>query len=640
MWKRILLLATLSSALLGSAIVCSAVPAPARDRPENWVQVRSPHFMIVSNSNEKQARRVADQFERMRSVFHQLFPKLRIDPSTPIIVLAINDEKDFRALEPAAYLAKGQLKLAGLFLTALDKNYVLMQLDAAGDHPYATIYHEYTHLLLSNADWMPLWMNEGLAEYYQNTDIREKDVSLGEPSTENVMLLRQYPMLPLATLFTVDHTSPYYHEENKGSIFYAESWALTHYLRVKDSQENTHRLTEYSTLLAQNVDAVTAATRAFGDLKKLQSALEDYVRQNAFHYMKVAAATDVDESAFQAQALTALQADAIRADFLAYNERTADAQALLDRILQEDPDNVSAHETSGYLAFRQGHLDEARNWFAKSVKLDSQNFLAHYYFAAMSMNGTLAPADEAQVENSLRASIKLNPSFGPSYDALCRFLGMRRRNLEEARMMGLNAVELEPTNINYRLNVANVLLLMERGKDAEAVIRNAMHLAKNPQETAMAENFLQHAEEYVEAQDERRKFNDEIKAETAQVTATGNVPEADGASASPSSSLSSSASPRPAAEEPVPNGPYHFMVGVLKDVRCNSSAMDLNLVSNGKTLGLHTGNYFKLSFSVLNVRLKGDLNPCVDLEGKTAKVQYAESASKHAAVLVAIELHK
>jgi len=82
------------------------------------------------------------------------------------------------------------------------------------------------------------------------------------------------------------------------------------------------------------------------------------------------------------------------------------------------------------------------------------------------------------------------------------------------------------------------------------------------------------------------------------------------------------------------------MVGVLKDVRCNSPAMDLNLVSNGKTLGLHTGNYFKLSFSVLNVRLTGDLNPCADLEGKPAKVEYAESASKHAAVVVAIELHK
>src|SRR3984957_4343910 len=267
-----------------------------------------------------------------------------------------------------------------------------MQLDAQGDHPYATIYHEYTHLLVGKADWMPLWMNEGLAEYYQNTDIREKDISLGEPSTENVILLRQNRMLPLATLFTVDHTSPYYHEENKGSIFYAESWALTHYIRVKDSQENTHRLADYATLLMQNVDAVTAATRAFGDLKQLQNALEEYVRQNAFHYMKMAPTTDVAESAFQTQTLSELQADAIRADFLAYNERTADAHALLDRILQEDPKNVSAHETTAYPAFLQGNLDEARNWFAKAVKLDSQSFLAHYCFAAISMDGALAPA--------------------------------------------------------------------------------------------------------------------------------------------------------------------------------------------------------------------------------------------------------
>jgi hypothetical protein len=239
MWKRLLLLATLCSNVLGSAVL-----APARDKPENWVQVSSPHFLIVSNSNEKQARHVADQFERMRSVFHKLFPKLQIDPATPIIVLAIKDEKDFRALEPAAYLAKGQLKLGGLFLRTPDKNYVLMRLDAEGDHPYAVVYHEYTHLLMSKAD-LPLWMNEGLAEFYQNTDIREKEVNLGQPSPENLALLRQNRLLPLATLFTVDNASPYYHEENKGSIFYGESWALMHYLELKDFHDKTHYLTDY-----------------------------------------------------------------------------------------------------------------------------------------------------------------------------------------------------------------------------------------------------------------------------------------------------------------------------------------------------------------------------------------------------------
>jgi Flp pilus assembly protein TadD len=618
MWKRILLLATLGSAVL----------APARDKPETWVQVHSPHFLVVSNSNEKQARRVADQFERMRSVFHKLFPKLKIDPATPIIVLAVKDDKDFRALEPAAYLAKGQLKLAGLFLTTLDKNYVLMRLDAEGDHPYSVVYHEYTHLLLNKADWMPVWMNEGLAEFYQNTDIREKEVNLGQPSPENLALLRQNRLLPLATLFAVDHTSPYYHEENKGSIFYAESWALMHYLELKDFHEKTHYLTDYIDLLAKNVDAVTAASQAFGDLKQLQNALENYVRGGNYQYFRLATTTEVDDSAFQTSAISPADADAVRADFLAYNKRSADAQALLDRVLQQDPNNVSAHETMGYLAFRQHHMDEARNWYAQAVKLDSQSFLAHYYFAAISMNGTVAPADEAQIESSLRASIKLNPSFGPSYNALATFLGMRHRNLEEAHMMGVTAVELEPTNLSYRLNVANILLLMKRGKDAETVIRNAMHFAKTPEETAMAENFLLRTEEYAQAQETSRQFNEQLKAGTAQVKATGNVPEADGASASPP------------PEEPVPNGPHHFMVGLLIDVRCNAPAMDLNLLSKGKTLGLHTGNYFKLPFSVLNVTLKGDLNPCVDLEGKPAKVEYVESASNRSAVVVAIELHR
>jgi hypothetical protein len=205
------------------AIVISPLLAPARDKPESWVEVRSAHFSVVSNSNEKQARRVADQFERMRSVFHKLFPKIPIDTLGSITVLAIKDEKDFRSLEPAVYLAKGQLKLGGLFLRGADKNYVLLRLDAEGEHPHAVVYHEYTHLLLSRAEWMPLWLNEGLAEFYQNTDIREKEVALGQPSPENLLLLRQNRLLPLATLFTIDHTSPYYHEENKGSIFYAES---------------------------------------------------------------------------------------------------------------------------------------------------------------------------------------------------------------------------------------------------------------------------------------------------------------------------------------------------------------------------------------------------------------------------------
>ena len=221
-------------------VILVSIAASAREKQDTWLQVTSPHFTVYSNASEKDARQTADQLERMRLVFHTAFPKLT-ENGVPIVVLALKDGQSFRALEPEEYLAKGQLELAGLFLRAPDKNYVLLRLDARGAHPYAAVYHEYTHLLLSPAESLPLWLNEGLAEFYQNTDIHEKDVWLGEPSRESLYVLRQNQWLPLPVLFAVDHNSPYYHEENKGSIFYAESWALTHYLLVTDFQKKTQR---------------------------------------------------------------------------------------------------------------------------------------------------------------------------------------------------------------------------------------------------------------------------------------------------------------------------------------------------------------------------------------------------------------
>jgi Tfp pilus assembly protein PilF len=613
-------------------LATTSLTASGRDKNENWVQVRTPHFVVATNSNEKQAQKVADQFERMRSVFHVLFPKLQLDPGAPIIVLAINGEKDFRALEPEAYLAKGQLKLGGLFLRSEEKNYILMRLDAEGEHPYSVVYHEYTHLLMSkNADWLPLWLNEGLAEFYQNTDIHENDVNLGQTSVDNILWLREHRLLPLPALFTVDAKSPYYHDENKGSIFYAESWALVHYIQVKDFQDKGHRMTDYADLLASKVDPTLAATKAFGDLKKLQQDLDVYVQQGRFSYFTMKTSTGVDHSQFQTQPLTSTQADDLRADFLAYNQRTKDARSLLDHVLQQDPNNVSAHETMGFVEFREGHIEEAKKWYAKAVQLDSQSYLAHYYYAAMSMQEVIPAGDEPQVENSLRRAIKLNPLFAPSFDRLAVFLGSRNRNLDEAHMMGLTAVSLEPSNVEYRLNVANVLMAMQRSKDAVVVLQNAAKLAKTPEQSQWIENALMHAQEFQAEQDriaaEERHMDEMSKASGSVATSTQTGDERP--------------VPRLVRREFVASGPHHFVTGVIQDVHCEVQNMDLAVKSGAKSISLHSENYYKLQYSTLGFQPSGDLKPCSDLAGRPAKVEYEESANKtELPRLLSIELHK
>jgi hypothetical protein len=90
-----------------------------------------------------------------------------------------------------------------------------------------------------------------------------------------------------------------------------------------------------------------------------------------------------------------------------------------------------------------------------------------------------------------------------------------------------------------------------------------------------------------------------------------------------------------------PTGPHHFLVGKLQDVHCHEPSIDLNISVKGKTMALHNGNYYKIGFSALGFTPSGDLNPCKDLEGMAAKIEYVESSAKPAvAYVVAIELHK
>ena len=116
----------------------------------------------------------------------------------------------------------------------------------------------------------------------------------------------------------------------------------------------------------------------------------------------------------------------------------------------------------GYLELRQDHLEEARKWFTQAVRLDARSTYAHYYYATMLMESSRGARPPDEVEKSLRTAIAIDPSFAPAYSALAAFYAQRGENLEEARRLGVQAVQLEPSVLAFRLNVSMVLLRMER----------------------------------------------------------------------------------------------------------------------------------------------------------------------------------
>jgi tetratricopeptide (TPR) repeat protein len=618
--------------LLASALFPSA-SAFAHDNTPAWVEVRSPHFIVMTDSSAKQATHLADQFERMRAVLHTLFPNAKVDAPAPILVIAMKDQKGFRALEPADYLAKGKLNLAGYFLQGTEKNYILLRLDAQQEHPFATVYHEYTHFAFSDSQPpLPIWLNEGIAEFFQNTDIHDKDIALGQPSVDDVLYLRQNRLIPLPVLFAVDHDSPYYHEENKGSIFYAESWALVHYIVITDQQQHQDRIAAYARLLAQGQDSVSAATQAFGDLGKLQRDLDYYIHVGNYRYFRMPTPKTPDAASFQIATVSATDADARRAEFLAYNGRAADARTLLDAVLKEDPNNAVACETLGFMALHEHDMEGARKWLSRAVKLDSKSYLANYYYASMEMNdgGT---KNAAAIEASLKSAIHLNPAFAPSYDRLASLYNMQHDHLEDARMLELKAAQIDPGNIFYRVNTARLLVELNREPDALRVLKAARPFAKNSSQTAYIDETEREVQKAAEAHTSAVSTGEQVVSQPSQAaSAPRAAPHTEIASLQnrahgqvdiiPSIELP----PHPSAS---PGAPRHEARGVIHDVRCGApSVLQLQLQNASGTIFLYSNNYFNVPFTALNYTPEGELHPCTQLEGKTARISYAETADK------------
>lgn len=596
---------------LFAALLCACSLSALAASPTRWTEVQSPHFTVITDSSEKDARKVAGQLERMRALFQQLLPYAAGDAGLPITVFALKDRRGFEALEPAAYRVGGSLTLDGLFLRTNDRNYILLRLDhEESAHPFSTIYHEYTHFIMRTSTWMPLWLGEGLAEFYQNTDIGEKMVRFGQPDPNDILYLREHKLIPVKQLFLIDHDSPYYHEEQKGSVFYAESWALTHLIEMGDFQKKTKRLHDYAKALASGAEPLAAAETAFGDLNGLQRELDAYVKGSDYRLFELAMAFPVDEASYKLTEVTTPGVDAIRADVMASDGRQKEATALLASVLVEDPTNAQAYETKGMMAMMAGRTEEGHEFYKRAVELDSNSYFANYSFAVSTLMLGKG-VNDPQVEASLKKAIALEPKFAPSYDALSNVYMANHGDLALAYKNSIKAIQLDPGNVNFRVNAAQVLMAQKNFASAISSLTNTKeHVAKSDAERAMVESRLVEVRRY-------QKSMEEYEAHKA-----ANPGAAPGGDIDVSEIGDDKAPKLPVVGK---GAAMKSATGVIHKVACHyPSTLVFEVDGAGKPLTLFTGHLDDVQFSTMNMELPSPFDPCKVLDGLKGKVGYRE----------------
>lgn len=623
----------LCASLLACSFPAAVLELPAADKNDTWVEVRTPHFVVASNAGEKQARRVADQFEQIRAMFHTAFPKLRVDTAQRILILAAKNENSLKALLPAYWEVKGHVHPSGIYVAGPEKHYVALRLDTNEENPFHAVYHEYTHALVNlNFRGLPVWLNEGLAEFYANTVFRDKDVMLGHFDTNHLLLLQQSKLIPIATLLEVDHDSPYYNEQNRASVFYAESWALTHYLMLDPDARKQQLMLRFFDAFQKGSNQVEAARQTFGDLKKFGGKMEAYVRQSSFYAARVKAAVELAEKDYVTRTLPPAESLALRGDFHLHMNRMTEARAMLEQAVELDPNLAAAHESLGYYHFRQNNQESADKEFAEAVKLDSKDYLAHYYHAFLRVRGRMVGAEEMEeTQASLEKAIQLNPNFAPAYAALSSFYLSRSETKQKALDAASRAAQLEPGDLQYALNLGQVLLMLNREPDALALAKQMQAAAKTPAEVQMVQSLQMQINQHKQFADLNRIEPEEdaddegsqtvvphTKAE--EETKPTNVDELEKKPAVKQEPSKAATAPEAAA----PRAPRTYsMMGRLVEVDCSAAPqVSLTLTMASITMRLHAADAAKLEYRVADRSSTAAANPCAKWKGRQAQLTY------------------
>ena len=434
---------------------------------DDWVSVRTRNFLLVGNTSEKQIRQVGIRLEQFRAAIARLFGKANLDSHAPTTVIIFKSHESYRPF-------KTKPNTAGFFQWNPHINYITLTTEVRGDqNPYNVVFHEYTHLLLNSISAnMPLWFDEGLAEYYSTLDITgDLQVVLGKPIPTHVSRLRQNQLLPLKTLFQVDRQSPYYNESDKQSVFYAQSWALMHYLIAgKDGQLKT-QLGKFVDLMAANVPMEQAFQQSFAmSFENMENELRVYVRRDRYPTVSGVFESklgfDVD---MKTARLSEAEAQAYLGDLMLQGDRS-EAEYYIQNALALDPNLAMAHASLGLLKARQGKSQEARTGMERAVAADPQNYLLHYYYAfVLSRTGIAAtdmvlgftPETIAKMRDELKKAIELKPDFRESYNLLAFINLVSGSQLDEAAKILRQSLANSPGRNDLLLTLAQVHMRQE-----------------------------------------------------------------------------------------------------------------------------------------------------------------------------------
>ena len=251
--------------------------------------------------------------------------------------------------------------------------------------------------------------------------------------------------MPLDELLATDASSAHYRDSHGASIFYAQSWALTHFILFGDDTKTAQAtLSNYLELMKQGLPQERAFDEAFDDPDELEAGLRAYVRQRQFPALRMDRPHPMDASELASRKLSPAESHARRGSFFVHNGQLTEAQFHIEKALELDPGEPIALEAKGLLLVRHGDWVVAPVFFEKALSADPNRHLPHYYLGLMAGQAYDDEERVSRMQERLEQSVSLNPSHAPALARLAILYRFDDARHEEALSMAERAAALMP----------------------------------------------------------------------------------------------------------------------------------------------------------------------------------------------------
>lgn len=492
-----------------AAAAWSATPKgdlAALDR--EWRHYASPNFELYSTASERESRALLHNLELLRAVF---FDRFRLIERTrlALTVFLFDKTENFAAYAPPSNPAAYYLAHPDRAIISVGPAMAPRAPITAGPvtiETYTTpaehlIFHEYVHHLFRATNQQPtLWFGEGVAELLATIRVERGRLEMGHANAPTLLLLQNNPLLPFEQIFGATHSSPFYRGHSMKGMFYAQSWALLHYLHFGESglpREGTARFVRVMgdhKLAAEVRDMAAFFRECFGiDYAEMQKRLDRYIGYGKYR-PRTQPLPPVPPAAGYAARVVAREETRVRLAELAWRvRRSPEAKLALLDAQGQDP---RVHEVLGTAALAEQNAERAREQWERALELGSRNDAVVRELALLESRRWLARFDfdfrlPEETAQRLRARLLHSIKAEPAQSAAYEMLALVEAFASEPQVENVNLVQEHFRQLTEKAQtlVAFAMVRVRLGKtnEARALLDELAQLPSDPNAAKMAE---------------------------------------------------------------------------------------------------------------------------------------------------------